>query len=136
MFYDFVEIWAFHLGIFFFFPYISIILRFAIFAMFQISWMFCVINFIDLAFSLTNASIFSILSSHVEMLFHFFLYTVGNGCICSPCSLTLPQFVFFITSISIIRLVSFTHFLYLFVFSCISLRYLLISPLKDAIIFI
>jgi hypothetical protein len=36
----------------------------------QISWMFCVQNFLDLKFSLTNVSISSIISLILEILFY------------------------------------------------------------------
>jgi hypothetical protein len=59
---------------------IPIILRFDLYMVSQISWMFCVRNFSDLAFSLTNLTISSVVFSVSEILsstsffFFFFLF--------------------------------------------------------------
>lgn len=51
-----------------FYLLIPIILRFGLFTISQISWMFCVRKFLDLTFSLTDVSISSIASSIPESL--------------------------------------------------------------------
>ena len=50
-------------------PSIPIILRFDLFIVSQISWMFCVRNILDLILSLTNVLISTILSFMPEILF-------------------------------------------------------------------
>lgn len=48
--------------------YIPIILRLGLFIVSQILWRFCVRNFLDLTFSLTDISILSVVSSMPEIL--------------------------------------------------------------------
>ena len=48
--------------------FIPIFLRFGLFMVFQISWMFCVKTFLELKFSLTNVSVAYIISSMPKIL--------------------------------------------------------------------
>jgi len=96
--------WAFELRIFsFFYSYYS---KVCLFMIFQISCMVCITNVLDLAFSLTNVSISSVLSSVPEVLY------VVSFILLVSVVLLFPRFsisritsicVFFIASISIFR---------------------------------
>ena len=84
--------WAFELKVFSFFcPYTSYFLL-LLFTESQISWMFCVRNFLALEYSLTNESVSSIVSSvlcilsALYSLFHFW-YSVRDACVCISFSL-------------------------------------------------
>jgi hypothetical protein len=70
-------------------PSMPVILKFGLFIVFQISWMFWVRNLLYLAFSLTNvmANIFLGILMPEIFLFHLF-YSVGNAYFCSSYSLS------------------------------------------------
>ena len=89
---------------------IPIILKFVLFIVSQISWMFCVKNLLDLMFSLTNESISSIVSSAPEILSS--ISCILLVILVSVVPVHLPRFsisriplvcVFFITPISVFK---------------------------------
>jgi hypothetical protein len=58
---------------------IPIILRFGLFIMSQISWMFCARNILDLAFSLIDMAFFSIISFIIEIFLSHLLQFVSDA---------------------------------------------------------
>ena len=67
---------------------IPIILKFVLFIVSQISWMFCVKNLLDLMFSLANESIFFYCIFNTWDSFFYLMYSVCYSCLCSSCSFT------------------------------------------------
>jgi hypothetical protein len=60
-------------------PSILITIRFDLFIVSSISWMFWVRSFLNFLFSLTVVSIFSMVSSAPEILSSYLLYSVGSA---------------------------------------------------------
>lgn len=109
-------------------PSIPITLRFGLLIMSQFSWIFCVWNFLDFSFYLTNVSFSLIVSFAPEILSSMFCillvmlvsvvpvpYLVFHLQVCQ----CLSFLYFFCIHFQFLN--SFIHFLYLFVFSCIPL---------------
>ena len=138
----FLKLFSGHFSYEFFPSTILIILSLGLFKLLQNSWMFCVMNFINLTFSLTD-KFFSILFSTPEILFYL-LYSVGDSV--SIVLVLFPRFsfsqiasvfIFCIDCISILssQAVLFISFTCLIVLSCILLRHSFISSLKASITF-
>ena len=114
---------------------IPIILKFVLFIVSQISWMFCVKNLLDLMFSLANESIFFYCIFNTWDSFFYLMYSVCYSCLCSSCSFT--QIFHIQNSLGLcflyypyFSLQVLTYLLHLFVFSLfswVSLNDLLIS---------